>query len=622
MGDCVVCGESAMRICRGCKVIFCCKHEVAHEKRKLRVHNFSQIELIHNPLKTLDSEKEKLLKSSLSGSSHNLKNLTDIYELCNNQPVKTCINFNELRLMSTNDAVRALSKQHQIFLNASTPRYEDIIITHDDKYIISHVGKLITIWNFSSYKQEAILQGHEKLIKCIAVSRDSKYIISGSDDKTIRIWNLLTRTQESVLLGHSRTLTSVSITSDNKYIFSTDVLNLRIWSFEQKTLVKLIDGHGHKDPSYPGVVISIPLKMITVSSDEKYLIYPIIDALVVWNIQKNAQEIVLIKDKIDEDLPWRMLITTDTQFVIAGYDSGCIRIWNREKSEQEATLEVDDDPVVFLKVTSDAKYIVSGSNDVRIWNFSLRKIENVLAHEKQDLDDLKLTGDDKYIIYALSDCSIRVWGFQEKQQVAILKGHTTRINKIVLSNDNDRIITVSNGRSVRIWSLKQKRLIYSLPGHVKQVTSIAISRGNKYIVSGSYDFTVRIWNAQEKTQEKVLVGHEECVTCVGITSDNKYVLSASDDKTIRIWKIKDKTLKARGNDDDKSEASTTNRYNCRYIASGSDERTTRRWILQTWRMKRKGAVLQVGVNGMNSIAITRCGKYIVISASLLLWLIQ
>ena len=60
-----------------------------------------------------------------------------------------------------------------------------------------------------------------------------------------------------------------------------------------------------------------------------------------------------------------------------------------------------------------------------------------------------------------------------------------------------------------------------------------------------------------------------------------------------------------------SAASTTNRHNYRYIASGSDDKTTRRWILQTWKMKRKGAVLKVGVKGMKSIAITRCGKYIV-----------
>ena len=67
------------------------------------------------------------------------------------------------------------------------------------------------------------MQGHAKQVTTVVVTRDNKYIISGSEDNTIRIWNLLEKTQESVLQGHSKQVTTVAATSDNKYIISSSL---------------------------------------------------------------------------------------------------------------------------------------------------------------------------------------------------------------------------------------------------------------------------------------------------------------------------------------------------------------------------------------------------------------
>ena len=34
------------------------------------------------------------------------------------------------------------------------------------------------------------MNGHSDCVTSVAISSDSKYIVSGSDDKTIKIWNL------------------------------------------------------------------------------------------------------------------------------------------------------------------------------------------------------------------------------------------------------------------------------------------------------------------------------------------------------------------------------------------------------------------------------------------------
>ena len=70
-----------------------------------------------------------------------------------------------------------------------------------------------------------MLRGHTNFNRCVAITSDNKYIVSGGDDKTVRLWNLQDKTQEVVLQGHTDPVNSVAITSDNKYIVCDLTIN-------------------------------------------------------------------------------------------------------------------------------------------------------------------------------------------------------------------------------------------------------------------------------------------------------------------------------------------------------------------------------------------------------------
>jgi WD40 repeat protein len=80
-----------------------------------------------------------------------------------------------------------------------------------------------------------MLEGHEATVTALAITSDTKYLVSGSSDKTLRVWNLETRSQETVLQGHMGAVYSLVITSDNQYIVSGSWdKTIRIWNFEKK----------------------------------------------------------------------------------------------------------------------------------------------------------------------------------------------------------------------------------------------------------------------------------------------------------------------------------------------------------------------------------------------------
>ena len=54
------------------------------------------------------------------------------------------------------------------------------------------------IWSLQEKTQEAVLHGHAEEVYSVAITSDSKYIVSGGRDKTVRIWNLQQKAQGAV----------------------------------------------------------------------------------------------------------------------------------------------------------------------------------------------------------------------------------------------------------------------------------------------------------------------------------------------------------------------------------------------------------------------------------------
>ncbi len=80
---------------------------------------------------------------------------------------------------------------------------------------------------------------------CVAISNDSKYIVSGGKDKKIILWERDTGNVIRVMEGHTDSIKAVKISSDVKYIYSgSEDCTIRIWNHKKKkSLLKVLTGH-------------------------------------------------------------------------------------------------------------------------------------------------------------------------------------------------------------------------------------------------------------------------------------------------------------------------------------------------------------------------------------------
>jgi hypothetical protein len=94
----------------------------------------------------------------------------------------------------------------------------------------------------NSVRERNILRGHQGWVISVAVSRDGKYIATGSEDSTVRVWSIKGQLLQ-ILKGHRDWVNSVAISPNGKYIVSGSADGtVRLWSIEGK-LLKTFKNH-------------------------------------------------------------------------------------------------------------------------------------------------------------------------------------------------------------------------------------------------------------------------------------------------------------------------------------------------------------------------------------------
>ena len=72
-------------------------------------------------------------------------------------------------------------------------------------------------------------RGHNDSVKSLAWSPDSKYIASGSDDKTVQIWEAVSGKIITTYGGHTRWVRTVAWSYDGQYIASASDETVHVW---------------------------------------------------------------------------------------------------------------------------------------------------------------------------------------------------------------------------------------------------------------------------------------------------------------------------------------------------------------------------------------------------------
>ena len=195
----------------------------------------------------------------------------------------------------------------------------------------------------------------------MAWSSDSRYLCSGSDDKTVKLWDVNEGDAVKTLQGHTNYLMCVNFNPQSNLIVSGSFdETVRIWDVKTGRCLKTLPAHS--DPV--SAVRPPPPLPAAVACRSR----PATAARKAARAQTFAQ--LLAK----RTFVWQVSFNRDGTLIASSSYDGLCRVWDTATGQCLKTLICDENnpPVSYVTFSPNGKYILAATldNKLKLWNYA------------------------------------------------------------------------------------------------------------------------------------------------------------------------------------------------------------------------------------------------------------
>ena len=262
-------------------------------------------------------------------------------------------------------------------------------LSKDDKTLYScSEDNTIAKWDVSGDKGQKInmVTAHEEDVLAIVLSNDGSTLFSASSDTTIKAWDANTLSEKYTLRGHVSGVTCLKISNDNTKLYSGSWdTTAKVWDLNSQKDIMTFSGH--KDI----------IECILLSHDEKTLFTGSRDEYIkAWSLEKSDEE----EDR-DEDQE------------------------DKKGGQELYSLEGHSNAVTCLLMSPDGKFLYSGSRDltIKIWILKTQKEGQTIRGHKDKVNDIIMSPNKQFLFSASDDNTIKIWNAITKEEHPVFKGH-------------------------------------------------------------------------------------------------------------------------------------------------------------------------------------------------------
>ena len=403
---------------------------------------------------------------------------------------------------------------------------------HSGPWVIPLKG-LINFFKVNGEEHRAPLQIPVSALS-IAISSDSKYLLTGDSLRRARRWNLETDEIVNEFLSNAPVSVVGFHPRDDKIVLSASYDgSVRLWNVDNdqpvgtplwhRALVRcagfsadgktLLSGASHS-----ASVVGLPNASPTKSRPKYAPEFPIAfdghrEAVLVREQDFLQLKKALTGEPIGKSIPWKGRVihaacnVKHSRVVSLGFN-GVATLWNVETGEQIAKLRRRNKHALSAAI-SDQGIVAVGFFDgvAELFDANTGKsLEREFAHQShsgpifsiQLRDDLLLTGG--------ADGFARLWNAMTGKEIESFHHPTYCI--AAFSPDGSRIVTSGSGQTTRIWSATGK-LISTPLRHPAQVLSSMFSLNGRTLVTGCTDGKARLWDVATARQLMPAITHTD-----------------------------------------------------------------------------------------------------------------
>ncbi len=432
-------------------------------------------------------------------------------------------------------------------LKGHTASVSNVAFSPDVRWLVTSSGEYDThtsrmdktprVWDLTApdpSAQPRLLIGHEGPIGAMAISRNSRLLVTGGGgdklerhyDGTARVWDLggKGQTAKHVLPGHNAPIIAIAITSGNHWVATFTQTGTGVHDGESTTYLWDLNAAKPDETKPVKLWDDFPKNVsgIRVSENNHWLVARNNNTAYVWDLTatdpfRNARIL-----RGHEGMILSMAFSPDNHWIVTSGNDQMARVWSL----------IPDQPVASpILLPADSSHLAVTSADNR-WLVTIGG-EEPTGHSNE---------------------IARVWDLKATNPWAapiILRGHKEPIFSVAISPDNHWVVTGSLDKIALLWDLTADDPSANpviLRGHLESIYDVAITPDNHWAVTASRDDTARLWDltAADPSANPIILsgaakGPQDTtpgISNLHISPDSRWLIGVRSDAPSRLWDLR------------------------------------------------------------------------------------
>jgi WD40 repeat protein len=402
------------------------------------------------------------------------------------------------------------------------------------------------------------MRGHKGWIRALAVTLDSKYVVSGADDKSARFWSVDSGALIHLLTGHREAITAVDISSNGLYLITSSMdASVKLWDI--RSGIELAN-----------LYVGSAATCCQFSHDATLILAGTLDSTLHLFDMRTFQELHVMSS---HRLGIRSCIFSkdSTKILSAGSDAK-VMLWEIA-SFTHGKKNIDAPNRVYAEHSNgvraltwnprNANQAISGSDDFNIivWNLETGGITRKLVGHSAPVLSLCFTPSGAYVISSSHDSSLIVWDPNLDDVLFRFWGHMGPVYCVAISSDEYMAISAGADSTIRTWDLRgllredpdephilSKEMSTNLKDEKAptkkareciqygNIYCLAFSPSGDVLLSGSHDSSYALRSIEDgEVIGEPRRGHAGAVYTCQWHPDGVRILTGSEDSIIKMW---------------------------------------------------------------------------------------
>ncbi|WP_187414683.1 caspase, EACC1-associated type [Nonomuraea sp. PA05] len=425
---------------------------------------------------------------------------------------------------------------------------------------------VLKVWETSSGKLLAALQGHTGQIDDMKFSPDGSRLASAGSDRTVRLWDVRDGEAVATMAEQAGQLRQVVFSPDGALLASTyDDSDVRLSDAKTGEVITFLAGH--EGAVYDLTFSPDSTRLVTTAADGTARMW---DTTTTRATTYQGHEALVHGVAVSPDgarlatVGWdgtaklwsgggppvthehgkgrlyAVAYDHDGSRVAVSGHSGVVEILDARTGRTVTELAGHSGPVKAAAFRPDGSRVatVGDDGDVRLWKSaggaSIAVVPGgngpVLSAAYHPDGSRLATGDYN------GGVSLRDGG--TGRPVLSLRGHMGAVYAVAFSPDGSRLASGGHDGIIRLWDPATGKLVVTLKGHTGPVYGLDFSPDGARLASAGKDGTVKLWDLVTSKPITALLGHGAPVYSVAFTSDSSRLLSGGKDGTARLWRLR------------------------------------------------------------------------------------